>query len=315
MAEIVLSYGKVGNFRTTDGRNWLRGHNLCPYCRSRMVDLGSFHQDLPNVIKGPDGSTRCLSCGYLNVSARGTAPFESRGKVSFWYPAAQSPIVCLLRVCHCQNCGWWYAIQNADLCNDGFTVVAGGVLERFDLSSARVPVEVLKSELAGHIERIGGIHPRKMEDLVASALKGVLDCEVRQLGYSKDGGIDLLLLHGEREIAVQVKRRECQQKREPVRLVREFLGASLLAGYSHLMFVTSAEGFSKGSEREARLAVAKGLVESYQLIPGRKIMDLIQATRLSESPVWKEALRRAIDQGHIPYVPDPFSYAPARRNR
>lgn len=75
-------------------------------------------------------------------------------------------------------------------------------------------------------------------------LAGAHDCEVHQLGYTRDGGIDLILLDGDDQIAVQVKRREDHRKAEPVTGTREFLGAALLASHDDLIYVSNAERFS-----------------------------------------------------------------------
>jgi hypothetical protein len=211
----------------------------------------------------------------------------------------------------CENCGWWYAVQDASLCNDDLVVIAGGVLERFDMSHADTPVQVLREEVRRHIRRISEVHPRKMEELVGSILAGVHDCEVHYLGYSKDGGIDLILLIGEHRIAVQVKRRESVKKREGVSVIREFLSASLLAGHSDLMFVTSADEFTSGAARAAKAAVRQGLVERYELISRDQLRSLLNSNR---GLGLREALQAAVDIGDCPTIPNPFLYGQLGRN-
>jgi hypothetical protein len=304
MPQAILSYRKVGNIELTQGRRHLGETFDCPYCHSFLTDLGSFHRDVKDIAQRGN-ETMCMGCGCRNVAPRILGPAESHERITHWYPLAVSPIACLLRVCTCPVCGWWFAVQDADLCNDGFAVTAAGVLERFDLSAATVPLQVLRSELSLRASGISTVHPRKMEDLVSSILAGVYDCEVHQLGYTHDGGVDLILLHGNRQIAVQVKRRENSTKRERVSFVREFLGAALLSGHSDLIYVTTAESFTAGAEKVAQTAVTRGLVQSYELISRQKLIDLLQC---SERPVWWKALYEAVEKGKTVSIPDPLSY-------
>jgi restriction system protein len=261
MTDPVLSYRKVGNIELYNGREWVVGHEHCPYCQIQLS------RELP--------------------------PHH----IPFF------PILIQARLC--RRCGWWYVVQDTDQCNNGFAVVAAGVLERFDIGSSSIPLEVLHTELSRNLHRITSIHPRMMEDLVGSILAGVYDCEVHQVGYTKDGGVDLLLLDGNKQIAVQVKRRESLKKREPVSLVREFLGASLLAGHSNLLFVTNAEAFASGARQAARKAVTKGIVDSYELISRDKLNGLLRKTQPS---IWQIALKEAIERRDTPSIPDPYRY-------
>ncbi len=302
----LLSYSTVGNVIVEDGREWLYGHReICPYCRTALADLGSFHMPAMNIAQSAKGETICMACGTRGAVPRTSGPHKYEETITFWHPMNVSPIACLFSVCVCENCGWWFAIQNADQCNDGYTVVAAGILETFDLSSATIPLEVLQSELSRHIGHIHGVHPKRMEDLVASILRGVHDCQVHQLGYSRDGGIDLILLDGDTRVAVQVKRREARTKSELVMPVREFLAAGLLNDYRNLMFVTSAEEFSKGAKKEAERAVTKKLVNAYELIALNEFASLL---RTVTSPAWYIALQKAVKRGKSPSIPDPYTY-------
>lgn len=306
MGPKLFSYRSVGNIETFYRGDWFECRETCPYCHHALNDLGSFHADAQNVVENSKGETMCTRYGCMKVEPRRSGDFHESGKIKYWYPEAVSPIACLLKVEICPNCGWWYAVQDADVGNNGSAVAAAGVLERFDLSSATVPLEVLQSELAQRTHRISGIHPKRMEDLVGSILSGVYDCEVYQLGYSKDGGIDLLLLKSDHQVAVQVKRRESNAKKESVSLVREFLGASLLASHSDLIYVTSAAGFTKGAQIAAEKAVRDKLVRSYELIDGPRFSSMLSKT---VEPIWKTALEEAVDQGGTPDIPNPFLIA------
>lgn len=68
------------------------------------------------------------------------------------------------RVEHCQCCGWWCFAETWDSCNTLHTNHFCGILQSFDLRSARVPLEVLELELPKWIEKIGHLNPQRMED-------------------------------------------------------------------------------------------------------------------------------------------------------
>jgi hypothetical protein len=205
----------------------------------------------------------------------------------------------------CGGCGWWYVIENAEMDNDGYAAVYAGILQSFDLSSATVPLQVLQAELPKNIHRIDGIHPKRMEDLLGHILAGVFDCEVHQLGYTRDGGIDLVLLHCDEPVAVQVKRREDHRRTEGVRGIREFLGAGLLQGFRHLIYATNAGRYSASATGAAKDAVAKGLVERYDLISLDTLQSLFPKPESVE--LWREAILSVMRREHeMPLIPSPY---------
>ena len=175
----------------------------------------------------------------------------------------------------------------------------------FEKDSNTIPLEVLEAELPRNMEQIHGIHPKKMEDLVVSILSGIYDCEVHQLGYTKDGGIDLILLNGDSPITVQVKRRG-QARTEGVQGVREFLGAALLSGYDDLVYVTSAVKFLNASKKAASASVEKNLVNSCSLISLNKFSELLK--EIASDRNWIYALRDAKNRKDImPNIPNPYT--------
>jgi hypothetical protein len=133
-----------------------------------------------------------------------------------------------------------------------------------------------------------------MEDLVAAILRGVLSCEVVHLGYTRDGGIDLVLLHSDTPVAVQVKRRRAEEAVEGVSGVRELLGASLLSGYHKALFVTTAARFSRDAISAADRAKAIGLLHSFELVDYEKLAHYL--CEAPTRPAWEIALDRNTPQ-------------------
>src|SRR5215204_3420855 len=96
-------------------------------------------------------------------------------------------------------------------------------------------------------------------------------------GSAGDGGIDLIAVKGDQEFAVQVKRRSSRNSVERVHTVRELLGACLLRGAQHAVFVTTADHFSgspSGAVDAAKRSVDQGLVRSFELINGERLLRM-----------------------------------------
>jgi hypothetical protein len=117
--------------------------------------------------------------------------------------------------------------------------------------------------------------------------------------------VDLLLLHCDQPVAVQVKRREDHRKTEGVGGIREFLGAALLGDYRHLIYTTNAECFSAAATEASQKAVKKGLVERYELIS----LDILQGLfpKPESAELWKEAILEVVRGEHkMPSIPNPY---------
>lgn len=308
---LFLRYGRLGSVNNYNGRDWLDEHDNCPYCNSTLQKLGSFHHNIEDIGYAGEGNTLCMNCGCRNVDVDknrvSSALKESKRDIKMYFPKNISPARnCLLQVGVCNSCGWWYAIENADQCNDGYAVSYAAILQTFDSTSPSLPLEILKSELPKNIHRIHSINPRKMQDLIADILRGAYNCDVHQLGYTRDKGIDLILLSGDSSVAVQVKRREDPNKTEGVGGIREFLGAAMLQGFDNLMYVTTARKFSKDAEDAAQDSKDLGLVERFELISIDKLQALLKQI-YSTDETWRAAFSSAVNREYkINQVPNPF---------
>jgi hypothetical protein len=244
---------------------------------------------------GPKDEIWLDSCPYC-LSRLGRRPFDT---------AVVSDKYRNRGVDYCAQCGWWRFSENWESCNTHHTTDFCSILQSFDLAAAAVPVDVLEMELPKWLSKIGSLHPRRMEDLISRILSGAWDCEVRHLGYTRDGGIDLIALTGVQQIAVQVKRRESATKREQVSPIRDFLGAALLSGHKKLLYVTTAPAFTKASRDVALISMEKGLVESFELMSMDGVRELIPS--MPNRNPWDYAVARANSlEIPVPQVPSPY---------
>lgn len=174
----------------------------------------------------------------------------------------------------CPHCGWWRVsnVQEEIAVRDYIFPT----MRKFDAADKGVPLHVLGLELRRRTDALQHIHPEAMERFVGDVMKDVLDVEIHHVGRTGDGGIDLFYGAGEKKFAFQVKRRTDKYAVEGVKLVREFLGAMLLKGFSGGTIVTTAERFSAGAAQEATLAVERGLVRQFQLIDRKRFVEMFR---------------------------------------
>lgn len=265
----VLSYATLGVAHGDCDLDWphLRSHE-CLYCGTIML------HDQPDAsvfALGITPSMECPSCGWWFVNTANGGPLESESEVT-----KQLRYMGLV-----------------------------GVLESFDLASAALPISILANELPKHLDKIGVVNPNRMQDYVSSILKGVYDCEAQQMGYSHDGGIDLILLRSESPVAVQIKRRVHSSKAESVEGIRAFLGAALLSGIRDLLFVTTAERYSRSAEQAASSAVRAGIVRSFNLIDRSVLTDFMRTDHASNNMTI--AFAQFLSSAHHGSEPDAFA--------
>lgn len=129
-----------------------------------------------------------------------------------------------------------------------------------------------------------------MELVVQAVLSEHFDCEVKHVGRTADGGIDLLLVMADEVVPVQVKRRESPSAVEPVRTVREMFGVMLRDGFRRASVVTSARGFSKQALAEINQAMNRGAFDAFELVDKPSFLSMIGASRRLAIPSWRELL-------------------------
>lgn len=311
----LFSYSVAAEIENIDGNEWPDRENWledCPYCESRLLDGGQFHQDTHGIEPYPgaeDGMGLCLECGSKHARYDGlrSRTFDS-GHVGYRPLVASPAVSCLVQTRSCPSCGWWYVAEATHESLGWRIPIYHGILHEFDVEAADTPVKILRHELGRNLEKLGNVHPNRFEDLVSEILKGSYECEVVQLGYSRDGGIDLLILDSDTPVAVQIKRRSNLQSAESVAPIREFLGATLLAGHRRLLFVSTARKYSADAANAAQKAIKRGLVDSFRLMGRTELEDFL--TRHTTNDIWQDAIRRVANRElGMPFTADPVKFS------
>jgi restriction system protein len=186
-----------------------------------------------------------------------------------------------MEVYACPCCGWWKLVrvlvfEEFDDDPDSFTQERGhifyacmGSLLELDISDIRTPIEEVRRFLSARYTSRFNLHPRLLEETVASVFEG-MGYRVRLTGYTRDNGIDAILDGPEDSlIGVQVKR---YKNRISVEQIRSFAGALLLGGYTEGIFVTTS-GYTKPAYAASQLAESRGI--PIQLLNAQKFYDAL----------------------------------------
>jgi len=196
----------------------------------------------------------------------------------------------------CLSCGWWesetdYILEENDKEPQWYrssSLHRRSVLREFSVGGSKVPLEALRSHVARHPDELRAIAPRQLERLVGKVFGDVMNCEAIHLGGPNDGGIDLLLINGDRTYAIQVKRRQADRA-EAVSSVREFLGAMVSTGAVRGIFVSTAPRFSRQAQGIAQVASARKAVECIELISADRLIEALKLTAAGAEPPWERA--------------------------
>lgn len=191
-------------------------------------------------------------------------------------------------VFECPNCGWWFKYHDEFRGDLSYEVA---ILKALEETLDEKVCNEITSEIIDLSKSIRNISPKKLEMVVADALKGIYDCEVVHVGQRGDGEVDVLVLDGESPIAVQVKHRINPDRIETVDYIRKFLGGIVIRDFKKGIFVTLAHHFSKGAIAEAKLAEISQYVTSVDLVDCKQLLEMMAITlRRKKHKPWTKLL-------------------------
>ena len=191
----------------------------------------------------------------------------------------------------CRKCGWWQYIWD-EYEKMGFSEFYieqkyKSLLKSFDATKYETPLQVLNDEALKNSEVLYHLHHKKFEELVQWVFMSFYNCDVKHVGRSHDGGIDLIMIDSDDPIAIQVKRRQSAEAIEPVSQVREFLGAMIHKDYHKGIFVTTAERFSKGAIQFTEDILSDRKVGLFDLVDHDKFVSIFKLVNETHLFPWE----------------------------
>lgn len=162
----------------------------------------------------------------------------------------------------CAQCGYWGGrgqrhggpynrIAPGEADENRYRKGTLGRVRYVDLDSAEVQTKHLIEYLRRVPDAMFELSPLKAERFVMDLLREALECEVRPVGGSNDGGVDGFIVAGDAiKTIVQVKWHRARRRSEGVRLVREIAGTLVARGVPHGLLVTTSERVSAAGQRE-----------------------------------------------------------------
>lgn len=211
---------------------------LCPYCKSRIIRAG-WH-------------------------------LQGRHQDSF----------ATFRLRSCEYCGYWQFHEQSQ--NPLWTHMQWNSY----VSRARSFESSLEQEISTDLaqalrrNRSNWVHfdARRFERFVGSVIKAnAPDTEVIHIGQSHDGGVDLLLIRGQTDTLIQVKRR-LNERAESVDTVRNLLGVMYHDRSLRGVVITTAHRFSPAAKDLA------GLVDGVIELIDRGKLNLMLSPLIPETP-------------------------------
>lgn len=206
------------------------------------------------------GQLNAQTCPYCGNALAELSAHDNLGFTS------TSTFFAALLICHL--CGFWRRSFADSLTGAEYTLP---LVRSFQPEVHAPALRALSAEVARSPKRLYSLTPRHFELFVATVLKDFLECEVRHVGGTGDGGIDLVALIADTPLLIQVKRREHADRSEGIEVVRSLFASLFAAGHKRGMIVTSANSFTRGAQAWAR---------SPRLIASKFEIDLVDIARL-----------------------------------
>jgi hypothetical protein len=206
----------------------------------------------------------------------------------------------------CDVCGWWTVLQRRSgewdagegrIMETVSHACASGVLKQFDVADISAPIDDLLKYLVVRYGERFRLHPRKFEEVVGAVFANV-GCRVRVTSYSRDEGIDVIVLEAPADqlLGIQVRRKRGKVGAEAI---RSLAGAMIVNDALAGAFVTTSS-YTRGAHATADKLAARGY--PIELIDGKRFYDRL---RLSMRPAYRQ---EDVSSGSSPFsrfVKDP----------
>lgn len=199
-----------------------------------------------------------------------------------------------IEIWECQNCGWWecedHYLDEDDLIdsvNSYHTVkLYHSIVKTFDIDSKHIPTNTLVNELKKDTNLTFKINPHKFEQVAKHVFSAYYNCDVKHVGRSHDGGIDLYIIDSDDPILVQVKRRESSTAVESISTVRDFLGAMFINNSRRGIILSTAKRFSRISQQTADTLIANNRLDLFELHDFNSFCSMLDVIKKDTDCSW-----------------------------
>jgi len=187
----------------------------------------------------------------------------------------------------CDLCGFWRYAFGDTLTGVEWTVP---FTRSFQPEAHTPALAELAARAHDSPERLNVLSPLNFELFVGTVLKEHMECDVKHVGGTHDGGIDLLVLDADPPLVVQVKRRRRRDSAEGVEVVKTMFATMFGGGHGRGMVVTSANRFTRGARAWARLPSLSHAGFEIDLVDINRLIDMTRPSERPAQPAWQTAL-------------------------
>jgi restriction system protein len=258
--------GSIGNILTQEYRkpnnisNFFNKRGFCPFCK----------KPIPNVFKKTDKFTL--------------------GKEMWTF----------INVWECDLCNWWEYLHNfseeednmSEVNTQNWDTLIHGIVKQFNISDKQIPINTLVNELLKKKDILYSIDPYKFEEIAQHVFSAYFNCEVKHVGQTGDGGIDLIIVLADEPILVQVKRRTSENHIELVSGIREFVGAMYLKDSRKGIYLSTAKDFSKGAKKTANSVLDNRKFELFELKNFESFCDMLNVLKKEDYKPWRQFIEK-----------------------
>lgn len=184
----------------------------------------------------------------------------------------------------CINCNFWaIGINESDFQNFCHTSVLSSI-EKYSVESSSVPMNALLHYLKKQPESLRMVNPTIFEKLVGEFLKVEWEVsEVKHVGKSHDGGIDLILITSDKEKwLVQCKRRLRSDNIETIDTVKILIGTMIQHQNLRGILVSTTDHFSNEAIRLQKSDALKKSGIVIELYDFGVLREILPKTRVQE---------------------------------
>ncbi|SEV83083.1 restriction endonuclease [[Clostridium] fimetarium] len=235
-------------------KQFFRKRGFCPFCKIQIPDV------------------------YTNIYCR-TMGVEMWSHIDIW---------------ECPECGWWEFYKRFSEEEDWidkvvikrWDTIRHAIIKKYDVSDKDLPIKALMKELEKRKDILYDIDPYKLEEVGQHVFSSYYNCEVKHVGKTGDGGVDLLLVKSDEPILVQVKRRQSPEHVELVSPIREFVGAMYLKNAKKGIFLSTAKSFSRGAKEIRKQVITERKFNYFELVNFEEFISMIDVTKTGIEKPW-----------------------------